>query len=244
MASEPQPPATADATEHPLSSNLNPAQPPPDEDTTRRCFICLGDEPEAALPRDWATPCGCTLEGHQACLLDWISDLEGQGKEFRCPLCKARIQLVGRWSAAVSLSQHLHRVFSDWSPTVVLGFLGAGTVIGSAVYGLEALALVAGRDVVLAFLLKRRPSSPFPPELQRRVPFLSMDEGWSGLKPLYALNVGSFCMLPLIGPALVLNRLLLLPRSLAIPLSVLVCICRLRLSSLLWCLILKICSLI
>ncbi|KAK7752849.1 hypothetical protein SLS62_005191 [Diatrype stigma] len=187
------------------SSNHNPN--PHDEENTHRCFICLTDEPEETLSRaDWVTPCGCTLEGHQACLLDWIADLEAQGKELWCPLCHGPIRLSGeRRSAAVRLHQALGLALANWSPTVVLAFLGAGTVAGSAAYGFEALELFAGPDVAASFLLRDKPVSPFPPELQRRVPALSLDGGWFALRALSSVHFGPLCVLPLIGPALMIQ---------------------------------------
>ncbi|RYP20328.1 hypothetical protein DL767_009474 [Monosporascus sp. MG133] len=218
-------PGDAQETTEPPST---PAQAPQSSPNTRRCFICLTDEPEASLPRDWATPCTCSLEGHQDCLLDWIDSLESDGKELRCPSCKAAIQIVDKWSPAVRLSHSLYGLFSDLSPTVIISFLSAGTVIGCAVYGFEALEIFAGPEFAKEFLFKAKPSSPFPLALQRKLPFLSLDRGWLALKALSRLKLGPASVLPLVGPVLVLNRELF-PRIITIPVSITVaCLLSLR----------------
>ncbi|RYP79078.1 hypothetical protein DL771_000056 [Monosporascus sp. 5C6A] len=209
---------TQDTTESPSASAQAPPTSAPSSPNTRRCFICLTDEPEASLPRDWATPCACSLEGHQDCLLDWIASLESDGKEFRCPSCKSAIQIVDRWSPAVGLSQSLYRLFSDLSPTVIISFLSAGTVIGCTAYGFEALEIFAGPEFAKEFLFKSEPSSPFPLALQRKLPFLSLDRGWLVLKALSRVKLGPASVLPLVGPVLVLNREIF-PRIITIPVS-------------------------
>ena len=230
----------------PLSTAIAPAPAAPapkDDASLHRCFICLTDEPDGALPRDWATPCTCALEGHQSCMLDWITDLEAQGKgedEFACPLCKSRIRVVdgdddggtdgeapgwARWlsSAPVAMARRLGRAASDWSPTVLLAFLGAGTFVGGAAYGFEAVELFAGPEIAARFLFKEKPSSPFPAALQRRLPFLSLEDGgWLALRGLSSVNIGALCVLPYVGPAIILNRLLFIPQLITVPVSMMV----------------------
>ncbi|RYP77265.1 hypothetical protein DL769_003460 [Monosporascus sp. CRB-8-3] len=209
---------TQETTESPSTSAQAPPTSASSSPNTRRCFICLTDEPEESLPRDWATPCTCSLEGHQDCLLDWIASLESDGKELRCPSCKSAIQIVDRWSPAVGLSQSLYGLFSDLSPTIIITFLSAGTVIGCAAYGFEALEIFAGPEFAKEFLFKAKPSSPFPLALQRKLPFLSLDGGWLALKALSRVKLGPASVLPLVGPVLVLNRESF-PRTTTIPVS-------------------------
>ncbi|RYO76875.1 hypothetical protein DL766_008104 [Monosporascus sp. MC13-8B] len=212
-------------TQETTGSSSTSAQAPPtsasSSPNTRRCFICLTDEPEDSLPRDWATPCTCSLEGHQDCLLDWIASLESDGKELRCPSCKSAIQIVDRWSPAVALNRSLNRLVSDLSPTVIITFLTAGTFISCAAYGFEALEIFAGPEFAKEFLFKVKPSSPFPLTLQRKLPFLSLDGGWLALKALSRVKLGPASVLPLVGPVLVLNREIF-PRIITIPASLMV----------------------
>ncbi|EER44980.1 RING finger domain-containing protein [Histoplasma capsulatum H143] len=43
----------------------------------RKCWICYTDETEdTPLNTEWRSPCPCALTAHEACLLDWLADLE------------------------------------------------------------------------------------------------------------------------------------------------------------------------
>lgn len=117
-----------------------------DDDNSHRCFICLVDESDADLPSDWVTPCTCTLEGHQSCLLTWVADLEMQGKSVKCPVCKSAIVVVDRWDPAVHLSDTLTRYLSGLSPWLLLSFGLSGVMMSSALYGMHALEMFAGPE--------------------------------------------------------------------------------------------------
>ncbi|KAI1505239.1 hypothetical protein F5X99DRAFT_275621 [Biscogniauxia marginata] len=183
------------------------SDPPPD---TRRCFVCLVDESEATLPSDWATPCTCSLEGHQECLLAWVADLEVQSKEVICPVCKSQITVTERWDPAVQLNYFLNRHFSKWSPKILLGFLASGAVVSSSVYGAKAIEWFAGPDATIAFLFKS--DDVTLGQVMRRHNFSRHEQS-------SAINLIHISFLPLIAPALILNRLsigevVILPASL------------------------------
>ncbi|KAF2963248.1 hypothetical protein GQX73_g10321 [Xylaria multiplex] len=193
-----------DTPAEPPSTNTSPLGSDPSPDT-RRCFVCLVDEPESNLPVDWSTPCNCSLEGHQECLLAWVTDLEAQAKDVICPVCKSPILITERYDAAIHLSNFLNHKFSRWSPRVLLGFIASGALVSSSVYGAKAISWFAGPEAVVAFLLTEDKAGPF--ELIRR--------------PQYDqhVNLLHFTVLPLIAPALILNRmnisdLITLPASL------------------------------
>ncbi|KAI0025414.1 hypothetical protein F4780DRAFT_328899 [Xylariomycetidae sp. FL0641] len=183
-----------------------PLSPPPSasdpSSNTCRCFVCLVDEPKGALPPDWATPCNCSLQGHQDCLLAWVSDLEAQSKEIKCPVCKTPIVVTERYDAAIQLSNYLNRKFSRWSPLILLGFAASGALVGSSVYGATAIHAFAGPEATISFLFKSnqlRGGNATLYEIMRRVVLGPQ------LEPtLNLLHVG---LLPFIAPALVLNRL-------------------------------------
>ncbi|KAI5865142.1 hypothetical protein GGS23DRAFT_557884 [Durotheca rogersii] len=182
--------------------------PPPN---TRRCFVCLVDEPEAALPADWSTPCRCSLEGHQDCLLAWVTDLQVQGKDVKCPVCRSPIIITDRWDFAIQLNNLLHRVFSDWSPRILLGFIASSAVVTSSLYGAKAIDWFAGPDATMAFLINTEDVTLMD---VMRQPYYGED-GRRGPP----LNLLHFSLLPLIAPALILNRLrlgevILIPTSL------------------------------
>ncbi|CAJ2512755.1 Uu.00g008740.m01.CDS01 [Anthostomella pinea] len=191
--------ATSDAADN-RSSEPSSSEPtvrisdvPPN---TRRCFVCLGDEPEAALPSDWSTPCSCSLEGHQDCLLTWVADLEAQAKDVKCPVCKSPIVVTERWDPAIQLSNFLNQKFSKWSPRIMLGFVASGTLVSSAIYGAKAIDWFAGPEATMAFLFKHD-DLPWSQFLRRFDP--------PRTEP--PINLLHFSLLPLIAPGLIVNRM-------------------------------------
>ncbi|KAI8629078.1 hypothetical protein F5Y19DRAFT_89273 [Xylariaceae sp. FL1651] len=183
-------PATESATTATVPSSIPSSDPPPD---TRRCFVCLVDEPEAALPADWATPCTCSLEGHQECLLAWVADLEAQAKDVKCPVCKSPITVTERYDPAIQLSNFMNRKFSRWSPRILLGFIASGALVSSSVYGIKAISWFAGPEATMAFLVKAE-HAPFFGLIRRP-------------ENTQSINLIHFSILPLIAPALIINRM-------------------------------------
>ncbi|KAI1100235.1 hypothetical protein F4804DRAFT_319584 [Jackrogersella minutella] len=182
--------------------------PPPN---TRRCFICLTDEPEATLPADWSTPCTCSLEGHHECLMAWVIDLEAQEKEIKCPICKSLIAITEQWDFVIQLSNYLNYKFSRWSPRIIFGFVASGAIVSSSIYGAKAIDMFAGPEATMNFLLNSEEIT-----IAQIMHQQNHTRGRDGVLPLNLLH---FAMLPLIAPGLVLNRLqlgelILIPASL------------------------------
>ncbi|KAI0424191.1 hypothetical protein F5Y09DRAFT_347978 [Xylaria sp. FL1042] len=175
----------------PTSTSTSTGLPP----NTRRCFVCLVDEPETGLPADWSTPCSCSLEGHQECLLAWVTDLEAQAKDVSCPVCKTPILVTERYDPAIQLSNFLNNKFSRWSPRILLGFIASGALVSSSVYGAKAISWFAGPDAVVAFLLNESKAAAPHFQITRRP------------RHDYPINLVHFSILPLIAPALVINRM-------------------------------------
>ncbi|KAI1467610.1 uncharacterized protein F4812DRAFT_430156 [Daldinia caldariorum] len=172
------------------------SEPPPN---THRCFICLVDEPEASLPADWSTPCTCTLEGHHECLMAWITDLENQSKEVKCPICKSPIIVTGRWDLAIYLNNYVINTFSKWSPQILFGFIASGALVSSSIYGLKAIDLFAGPEATMEFLFGTEDRVLFG---LIRYPIRVADR--TRIPPI---NLVNFAILPFIAPGLVLNRI-------------------------------------
>lgn len=149
-APAPQIPDSRDISDADPSATPSPAQEASDD--VHRCFICLDDEPPTNLPANWATPCTCSLEGHQQCMLTWVADLEAQGKDIKCPVCQSPIQVLDRWDPAVQLSDEIMRSLSSMSPFVLLSFVSGGALVSSAFYGMHALEIFAGPEAVSLML--------------------------------------------------------------------------------------------
>ncbi|WYZ42687.1 hypothetical protein EsH8_VI_000386 [Colletotrichum jinshuiense] len=133
--------------------------PPPTgmQDGARRCFICLMDENEAGSSESpWVNPCPCTLEGHQDCMIAWVTELEREGKEIQCPVCKSTINIDEPYDPALALSNHIYNAFSRVSPGLILGGLGAGTWIGLAMYGNIAVRVFSGPEATYRFFFNDR----------------------------------------------------------------------------------------
>ena len=69
-----------------------------DTNDLRKCWICFSDESEdTPMSSEWRSPCPCALTAHEACLLDWIADVEapnrarGRPSKIECPQCKSEI---------------------------------------------------------------------------------------------------------------------------------------------------------
>jgi hypothetical protein len=221
----PTSPPTAPTTAH--------SGDPPDD--SRRCFICLEDESDSAIiSADWVTPCSqCHLEGHQACLLTWVADLETQGKDVKCPVCKTRIDVLDRWDPTVQFGDTLNRFLSALSPPLLLGFGLSGAGMSSAVYGMHALEIFAGPEAALRYLFRKPEQKDYVemalgrlsdalPSLIPRTPAstrsLLIQQGIPTGPPIDWLH---FMSLTLIAPGLVLNRMhlgqaVLIPTSLMV----------------------------
>ncbi|KAI1453472.1 hypothetical protein F4805DRAFT_366544 [Annulohypoxylon moriforme] len=204
-------PDNRDQAGSPVTPSSVPSSDPPPN--TRRCFVCLTDEPEATLPSDWSKPCTCSLEGHHECLMAWVTDLENQAKDIKCPICKSPITITEKWDLAIQLNQYLNKKFTRWSPRILFGFIASGALVSSSVYGAKAIDLFAGPDATINFLLNSELKSKTLAEVMRQP---SETGGTDGALPINLLH---FAVLPLIAPGLVLNRLrlgevILIPASL------------------------------
>ncbi|KAL0936295.1 ring finger domain-containing protein [Colletotrichum truncatum] len=157
---------------------------PLQQDGLRRCFICLMDENETGSSESaWVDPCPCTLEGHQDCMIEWVTELEREGKEIRCPVCKAPINVDEPWDPALALNNQIYKAFSKISPGLILGGLGAGTWVGLAMYGNIAVRVFAGPEATYRFFFNDRNPRGIP-----------------------TVNWIHVAMLPAIAPALVIGQ--------------------------------------
>lgn len=127
----------------------------PTADQSRICWICYSDstEDDESTATTWRTPCPCALTAHEACLLDWVADLENpknrKGKKsgkIQCPQCRSEIRIARPRSLFVDLMRAFDRIGSQLTfPGVIITF--GGTLWAGAFYhGFQSIYLVFGPD--------------------------------------------------------------------------------------------------
>lgn len=105
--------------------------PPKRKDTNdlKKCWICFADESEdTPMSSEWRSPCPCALTAHEACLLDWIADIEAPGKRrgtsrIECPQCKSEIIVARPRSYVVDAVRSIDNACARvvWPGVLVIG---------------------------------------------------------------------------------------------------------------------------
>lgn len=121
----------------------------------RKCWICYTDETEdSPLNQQWRSPCPCALTAHEACLLDWLADLEnprtrgrnGGSAKMQCPQCKSQIIVTRPQSYVVDFLRALERLAGRMVLPGV-AFALAGTLwAGCCAHGVYSTYLIFGPD--------------------------------------------------------------------------------------------------
>jgi hypothetical protein len=125
----------------------------------RHCFICLSDETDDAAPQEWVTPCPCTLEGHQECMLTWVASREGDRRRLECPVCKAPIKVSGPWNPVAALNEYWNSTVLGVAPWVLAGTTVAGVYAANFAHGIHSLATFAGPEAARATVYTRWPAA-------------------------------------------------------------------------------------
>ena len=142
-----------------LSPSKTSQQSPPAIDPSdyepRKCWICYTDETEESpLNAEWRSPCPCALTAHEACLLDWLADLEnprsrkrdGGGAKMVCPQCKTEIVVSRPRSYIVDVMRLVERV-AGRMVLPGMAFTLAGTVwAGCCAHGVYSMYFVFGTE--------------------------------------------------------------------------------------------------
>lgn len=110
----------------------------------RQCWICFDDETEdTPLSSEWRSPCPCALTAHEACLLDWVANLENpksrsrsQADQILCPQCKNEITVERPRSLILDgvrkVDRALDKMVLPAAAGTVLGTLYAGCLMHGA----------------------------------------------------------------------------------------------------------------
>ncbi|RAL15555.1 RING finger domain protein [Aspergillus homomorphus CBS 101889] len=173
--------ATRDLPASDKSSLVDPSLSNND-DEPRKCWICYADETEdTPLNSEWRSPCPCALTAHEACLLDWLADLEnprsrkrnGTNAKMVCPQCKTEIVVSRPRSYIVDLVRLFERVAGRLVlPGMV--FTLAGTVwAGCCVHGVYSMYFVFGTDEA-RHILEESIDGPWNSGLNLGLPLIPM----------------------------------------------------------------------
>ncbi|CAK46835.1 hypothetical protein CBS115989_1287 [Aspergillus niger] len=121
----------------------------------RRCWICYTDETEdSPLNSQWRSPCPCALTAHEACLLDWLADLEnprsrrrnGHDAKMLCPQCKTEIIVSRPRSYIVDVVRLVERLAGRMVLPGMVFTLGATVWAGCCAHGVYSMYFVFGTD--------------------------------------------------------------------------------------------------
>ncbi|KAJ5481703.1 Zinc fingerRING-CH-type [Penicillium sp. IBT 31633x] len=126
-----------------------------DDDEPRKCWICYTDETEdSPLNLEWRSPCPCALTAHEACLLDWLADMEnprsrrnnGGGATMVCPQCKTEIVVTRPRSFVVDGLRVIERAAGRLVLPGMM-FTVAGTMwAGCLAHGIHSMDVVFGTE--------------------------------------------------------------------------------------------------
>lgn len=116
----------------------------------KKCWICFSDETEdTPTTSRWRSPCPCALKAHEACLLDWIADLETPGKKpkpIECPQCKSKIVCTRPRNTITDVVMFTQLCADQMTvPFLVIG-VGGTVITGLWLHGLSTVFLVFGTE--------------------------------------------------------------------------------------------------
>ena len=107
-------------------------------------------EDDPNKPPVWRSPCSCSLVAHEACLLDWVADLENPKNKdkkagpIQCPQCKSDIRISRPKNYVVesyrAMDRSLGRLVLPGLGLSVMGTLWAGAWF----HGFQSVYLVFG----------------------------------------------------------------------------------------------------
>ncbi|PGH30584.1 hypothetical protein GX50_06667 [[Emmonsia] crescens] len=172
--------ATMDNTSPNAIQQNTPAETLAPDSEPRKCWICYTDETEdTPLNTEWRSPCPCALTAHEACLLDWLADLEnptsrkrnGRPAKMHCPQCKSEIVISRPRSLVVDLVRSIERLAGRLVlPGMV--FTLAGTVwAGCCAHGVYSVYFIFGSEDAQR-IFQSRNESTWNPRLNFGLPLI------------------------------------------------------------------------
>lgn len=113
--------------------------------TDRRCWICFGEDKDSE--GRWVKPCPCSLEAHEQCLLDWISENQkGRSamKKVTCPQCGMPYYLLEHQSLSLLCLEFLQSIIRSTAPYLTVLGLGCSILIAASTYGAYTVLTLFG----------------------------------------------------------------------------------------------------
>ena len=148
-------PVSKEAEEREESQLPPPSQSRQPSSEPRKCWICFSDETEDTPTSSvWRSPCPCALTAHEACLLDWVADLEapngqhrtGRSKKIECPQCKSKITIARPHSYIVQGVNAVEQIGGKLVlPGIIVTLLGS-IITGCWVHGVTSVYLIFGSE--------------------------------------------------------------------------------------------------
>lgn len=182
----------------------------------RKCWICFSDETEdTPLSSEWRSPCRCALTAHEACLLDWIADLQapssrkstGANAEIRCPQCKSEIIMARPRDVIVDTVSSAERFAGRLVVPGIISVFAGCIWTGCLAYGMNTVYVIFGTEEASRILTSgvasrshntlARTANDTLTLARVLFPFTPSYSGWN-----WRLGIG----LPLVPVALVLSR--------------------------------------
>lgn len=165
-----------------LNGSPQSSQPHTDDDEPRKCWICYTDETEISpLNQEWRSPCPCALTAHEACLLDWLADMENPktrknntgGVTMQCPQCKTEIVVTRPRSYMVDALRLVERVAGRLVLPGMM-FTVAGTVwAGCCAHGVYSMYFIFGTEEAKQ-IMDESMDGPWNPGLNIGLPLIPL----------------------------------------------------------------------
>ncbi|KAJ5793582.1 hypothetical protein N7457_000181 [Penicillium paradoxum] len=151
-----------------------------DDDEPRKCWICYTDETEdSPLNLEWRSPCPCALTAHEACLLDWLADMENPRSrrnstaKMTCPQCKTEIVVARPRSYVVDGLRLIERAAGRLVLPGMM-FTVAGTLwAGCLVHGVYSMQIVFGPEEATE-LFDEVMNGPWSPSMAVGLPLIPL----------------------------------------------------------------------
>ena len=168
-ASKPTSPSSGQDPPSPPSQPREADMPPlatgaVDEKDIKICWVCREDEnDESNGTSPWRSPCTCKLQAHEACLLDWVAELEKPGpatarkQKVECPQCKTPIKVERPHSLFLSARRRFQKAQSLTIIPLCAALVGGGLLTSLYSHGITTVYIIFGNEDARRIL--------FPPDL-------------------------------------------------------------------------------